>query len=224
MIAELQAKLGDDKVAFHTGISYRHLVKIKDAAWMKAKCVPPHDIAGQPVASHLPTGKGSEVVRDLMDRSQAILGNHKINQVRRDLGENPATSIWLWGQGGSPRLPSFRERFGVQGTVIAAVDLIRGIAACVGWKLVEVEGATGYLDTNYHGKGEAAVKALDETDFVAVHVEAPDEAGHNGDAPAQNQGPSNGWTSTSSGRCWRSSAPSTHGGSCASPTIRRPSG
>ncbi|HOW73125.1 MAG TPA: cofactor-independent phosphoglycerate mutase [Phycisphaerae bacterium] len=185
LIAELQATLGDDKVSFHSGVSYRHLVKMKESGWMKVKCTPPHDIPGQAVGGHLPSGKGSEAVRELMERSAAVLGNHKINQVRRDLGENPATSIWLWGQGGSPRLPSFRERFGVHGIAIAAVDLIRGIAACVGWKLIEVEGATGYLDTNYHGKGEAAVRALDEADFVAVHVEAPDEAGHNGDAAAK---------------------------------------
>ncbi len=182
LIADLQAKLGSDRVAFHAGVSYRHLVTIKDADWMKVRCTPPHDITGQAVESHLPTGKGSEVIRELMDRSREVLANHEVNQVRRDLGESPATSIWLWGQGAMPRLPSFKKRFGIQGAAITAVDLIRGLALSVGWKLIEVEGATGYLDTNYAGKGEAAVKALDEVDLVAVHIEAPDEAGHNGDA------------------------------------------
>ena len=120
-----------------------------------------------------------------MERSREVLAQHEVNQVRMDLGESPATSIWLWGQGTMPRLPSFRGRFGVQGAAITAVDLIRGISLGIGWKLIAVEGATGYLDTNYAGKGEAAVAALDEMDFVAIHVEAPDEAGHNGDAPGK---------------------------------------
>jgi len=187
LIADLQERLGDERVSFHAGVSYRHLVTIKDADWMRVKCTPPHDITGKPVAGHLPTGKGSDVVRDLMQRSQPVLADHEVNQIRRDLGENPATSIWLWGQGTMPRLPSFYKRFGIHGAAITAVDLIRGIASCVGWKLIEVEGATGYLDTNYSGKGAAAVAALDEVDFVAVHVEAPDEAGHNGDAAAKVQ-------------------------------------
>lgn len=182
LIADLQAKLGSDRIKFHPGVSYRHLVTVKDADWMKVKCTPPHDITGQPVEGHLPTGKGSEVIRELMQRSQEVLAAHEVNQVRRDLGESPATSIWLWGQGAMPRLPGFKKRFGVQGAAITAVDLIRGLAISVGWKLIEVKGATGYLDTNYAGKGEAAIKALDEVDLVAVHIEAPDEAGHNGDA------------------------------------------
>jgi 2,3-bisphosphoglycerate-independent phosphoglycerate mutase len=125
------------------------------------------------------------VLRELMERAGQVLAGHEVNQVRRDLGESPATAIWLWGQGAMPRLPSFRKRFGIQGAAITAVDLIRGLAISVGWKLIEVEGATGYLDTNYAGKGEAACKALDDVDLVAVHIEAPDEAGHNGDAVAK---------------------------------------
>lgn len=185
LVADLQAKLGSERIVFHTGVSYRHLVTIKDADWMKVKCTPPHDIPGQPVSGHLPTGKGSEVLRELMERAGQVLAGHEVNQVRRDLGESPATAIWLWGQGAMPRLPSFRKRFGIQGAAITAVDLIRGLAISVGWKLIEVEGATGYLDTNYAGKGEAACKALDDVDLVAVHIEAPDEAGHNGDAVAK---------------------------------------
>ncbi len=185
LIADLQAALGDERVSFHPGVSYRHLVKIRDADWMKVRCTPPHDVPGQPVLGNLPTGKGSDFLCELMERSQAVLADHEVNQVRRDLGENPATSIWLWGQGGLPRLPSFKDRFGLQGAAITAVDLIRGIAVAVGWRLIAVQGATGYLDTNYAGKGEAAVAALDEVDLVVVHVEAPDEAGHNGDALAK---------------------------------------
>lgn len=185
LIADLQEALGDERIRFHTGVSYRHLMTMKGAGGMKPKCTPPHDIPREKVPGYLPTGKGSEVVRELMERSKEILADHEINQVRRDLGENPATQIWLWGQGPMMQLPSFREKYGVKGAAITAVDLIRGIALGVGWSLIEVEGATGYLDTNYKGKGEAAVAALDEVDMITVHVEAPDEAGHNGDAAAK---------------------------------------
>lgn len=182
LIATLQEELGDENITFHAGVGYRHVVTMKKASWMKAKCTPPHDIPGQAVAKYLPTGKGSDEIRKLMTRSQEILENHEVNAVRRDLGENPATSIWLWGQGTRPKMQPFKERFGLRGAAITAVDLIRGIAIGAGWRLIEVEGATGYIDTNYQGKGEAACDALDEYDLVAVHVEAPDEMGHNGDA------------------------------------------
>lgn len=181
IIADLQAQLGNDRITFHTGVSYRHLVTIKDATNIKVKCTPPHDIPGQPISGYLPSGKGSEVIRDLMEASQELLANHEVNVVRRDLGENPATSIWLWGQGGMPKLPSFRERFGIRGAAITAVDLIRGVALAAGWKLIEVPGANGYIDTNYAGKGQYAIEALSDVDIVAVHIEAPDEMGHNGD-------------------------------------------
>lgn len=185
LIADLQAELGDERVRFHAGVGYRHLVTMKDASWMKVKCTPPHDIPGEPVAGYLPTGKGSEEVRALMERSRAVLESHEVNQVRQDLGENPATSIWLWGQGPMPKLSSFKDRFGLRGAAITAVDLIRGISLSIGWRLIEVEGATGYLDTNYRGKGQAAAAGLDDVDIIVVHVEAPDEMGHNGDAPAK---------------------------------------
>lgn len=182
LVSDLGAQLGDENVKFHVGVSYRHLVTVKDAGWMKVKATPPHDIPGKPVAGYLPSGKGSEKIRELMDRSRAVLENHEVNQVRRDLGENPATQIWLWGHGAMMQLPSFFQRFGLHGAAITAVDLIRGIALSAGWKLIEVEGATGYLDTNYRGKGQAACDALDDVDIIAVHIEAPDEMGHNGDA------------------------------------------
>ncbi|GMU24343.1 MAG: cofactor-independent phosphoglycerate mutase [Phycisphaerae bacterium] len=186
LVADLQNHLGDDRIRFHTGVSYRHLVTIKNAASeIKVKCQPPHDIPGEEVSRYLPSGKGSDLVRSLMERSEPLLAAHEVNQVRRDLGENPATSIWLWGQGQSMRLPTFKDRFGIRGAAITAVDLIRGIAISAGWKLIQVPGATGYVDTNYKGKGEYAVAALDDVDLVAVHIEAPDESGHNGDAKAK---------------------------------------
>jgi 2,3-bisphosphoglycerate-independent phosphoglycerate mutase len=181
LIAELQDKLGNLRIKFHPGVSYRHLMTMKNAADIKAKCTPPHDIPGQPIDGYLPMGKGSDQIRELMERSQEILEDHEVNQIRRDLGENPANSIWLWGQGTLPKLPAFRQHYGLRGAGITAVDLFRGVALGVGWKLIEVEGANGYIDTNYHGKGQAAVEALDDVDIVAVHVEAPDEMGHNGD-------------------------------------------
>ncbi|NLX15218.1 MAG: cofactor-independent phosphoglycerate mutase [Phycisphaerales bacterium] len=182
LIADLQRQLGDERIRFHVGVGYRHLITVKNAGDIKVECTPPHDIPGQPIAGHLPVGKGSDLVRSLMTRSREILENHEINQTRRDLGENPANSIWLWGQGSMPRLPNFRQRFGVRCAAITAVDLFRGIALSIGWRMIDVPGATGYIDTNYAGKGQAAVQALDEVDMVAVHIEAPDEMGHNGDA------------------------------------------
>ncbi len=183
LIAALNERLADDRVRFHAGVGYRHLMVIKDAAASKVECTPPHDIPGKPVAKYLPSGKDADYIRVLMERSQAILAEHEVNLVRRELGENPATSIWLWGQGPAPKLDRFRDRYGVGGAAIGAVDLFRGVAVCVGWALIDVPGATGFIDTNYHGKGQAAVAALDQYDFVAVHIEAPDEAGHMGDCP-----------------------------------------
>lgn len=181
LMGELQAVLGDERVRFYTGVSYRHLMTLRDADWMKIDATPPHDIPGEPIASYLPRGKGSDVVRDIMRKAAQLLEAHEINQIRRDLGENPATGIWLWGQGPMPRIEPFKSKYGLTGAGITGVDLFRGVAVSAGWRLIDVPGATGYLDTNYKGKGEAAAAALDEVDIVAVHVEAPDEAGHNGD-------------------------------------------
>ena len=179
LLAELNEALGGPVVRFYPGISYRHLMTLKGNT--RARTTPPHDILGRKAASHLPTGKGADILRKLIEDSQELLEAHAINAVRRDLGENPATSIWLWGQGKMPTLAAFEDRFGVRGVAITAVDLVRGLAKLIGWECIEVEGATGYLDTNYAGKGQAAVEALDEHDLVFVHVEAPDEAAHNAD-------------------------------------------
>lgn len=182
IIEDLNQELGDDQVTFYAGVQYRHLMVLKDAADTRVTATPPHDIPGKPVDGYLPKGKGKEVIRQLMERSQELLAEHAVNQVRRDLGESPATSIWLWGQGKTPALERFERKYGVRGTAITAVDLIRGISVCLGWPLIEVAGATGFIDTNYRGKGQAGVDALDDFDLVMIHIEAPDEAGHMGDA------------------------------------------
>jgi len=179
LITELNRLLARERLHFHPGVSYRHLMTLKGE--VDVTTTPPHDILGEPVAAHMPDGPGSEVITTLIQRSESVLAGHEVNQVRRDLGENPATHIWLWGQGKMPRLPSFRDRFGLTGAAISAVDLVRGLAKLIGWDCVEVPGATGFLDTNYAGKGAAAVEALGDHDLVCVHVEAPDEAGHQAD-------------------------------------------
>ncbi|MBV6518967.1 MAG: cofactor-independent phosphoglycerate mutase [Candidatus Brocadia sp.] len=176
----LNEKLGNDIIQFYTGKSYRHVMVYKGTQKMDARCFPPHDIMGQSIQKHLPKGNGSEILIDLMERSRVYLSNHDINNVRIDLEENPANMIWLWGQGHRPKMPTFKERFHLTGAVITAVDLIKGIACYLGWDIIQVPGATGYLDTNYANKGEYAVKALETHDIVLVHVEAPDEAGHEG--------------------------------------------
>ncbi|MFW6132333.1 MAG: cofactor-independent phosphoglycerate mutase [Planctomycetota bacterium] len=177
LIDELNRLLDDEPVRFYPGVSYRHLMTF--AGECDATTTPPHDILGDKADAHLPDGKGAAKLRELIRRSRDILADHEVNAVRRDLGENPATSIWLWGEGKMPKLPAFEERYGVRGAAIAAVDLVRGLAKLIGWRTIEVEGATGYVDTNYAGKGAAAIEALDDVDLVFVHVEAPDEAGHN---------------------------------------------
>jgi len=185
IIDDLNARVAPGGVRFHAGVSYRHLMVVRGGATWTVECTPPHDIPDQPVARHLPRGRDASRLLAIMESAAGVLAEHDVNHVRRDLGENPATNIWLWGQGQPMRLPSFQERFGVGGAAIAAVDVIRGLAMAVGFRLIDVPGATGYLDTNFRGKGDAAVAALDDDDLVVVHVEAADEAGHNGDAAAK---------------------------------------
>lgn len=185
LVSALNAGIDDDRCTFHTGVSYRNLVLASDMPEAKPVCRPPHDIPGAPIADHLPTGPGAEWTIDMMKRARAILADHEVNGVRCDLGENPATDIWLWGQGRPRPLADFGKRFGVSAAAIAAVDLIRGIARTAGMTLIDVDGATGYLDTDYQAKGLAAVEALDDYDLVMVHIEAADEAGHLGDANAK---------------------------------------
>jgi len=184
LIKFLDHELGSDGIKFYPGVSYRHIMMIKDDPeedLIGIKCQPPHDIMGWSIQKNLPNGKGAEKIIALMQKSLEILPQHEINQVRIDLKENPANMIWLWGQGKKPTLPKFTEKFKVTGSVISAVDLIKGLGKTIGLDVIDVPGATGYYDTNYVGKAEAAIKSLRNKDFVFVHVEATDEAGHNGD-------------------------------------------
>lgn len=187
LIGELGKQLGSSTVEFHAGVSYRNLVVYHGAAPFSREThtVPPHDLTDQSVAPHLPTGPGSDWLRQMMQRSEPILAASTENQSRRAQGELAATQIWLWGLGKRPALEPFASRFGKTGAMITAVDLLRGIAALLGWKNISVPGATGYLDTDYAAKGSAAIKALDDSDLVVVHVEATDEASHEGNAAAK---------------------------------------
>jgi len=181
LIRELEAALGDPKIRFYPGVSYRNLCVIAGEQF-DVETQPPHDIIGRKVSKNLPHGKNAELLKDIMARSQQLFENHEVNRVRRDLGENPVSSVWLWGQGQAAWLESFHKRFGLKGAAITAVDLVRGLAGLIGFDVIDVEGATGYFDTNYIGKAQAAIKALEDYDLVFVHIEAPDEAGHSGNA------------------------------------------
>ncbi len=181
LIQALQAQVTDEQLSFHPGVSYRHLLVCKDMNFA-VRTYPPHDHIGTAVEKLLPRGKGADLLIDLMNVSQQVFADHDVNRVRRDLGENQVSSIWLWGQGKRAHLESFRRRFGLNGVAITAVDLVRGLAKLVGFDLIEVPGATGLFDTNYQGKAQAAIEALIDYDVVFVHIEAPDEASHGGNA------------------------------------------
>lgn len=180
----LQEKLGNDTFKFYGGVSYRHcliLSNTSDGDKDKMQLTPPHDISGKCVGNSLPKGEYSQELLDLMKKSYELLKNHPINQKRVLSGQKPANSIWFWGQGTRPRLDSFKSKYGKSGGMISAVDLLKGIAIGAEMKSVDVEGATGTLNSNFDGKAKAAIKLLDEVDFVFVHLEAPDECGHQGD-------------------------------------------
>jgi 2,3-bisphosphoglycerate-independent phosphoglycerate mutase len=179
LIKELAEKLGTEQITFHAGVSYRHLLVFKGIDF-DVQTYPPHDNIGKAIEKILPRGKGADLLIDLMARSQQLFTNHDINKVRRDLGENQVSSIWLWGQGKKAQMERFQKRFGIKGAAITAVDLVRGLAKLIGFDLINVQGATGFIDTNYQGKAAAAIEALQNYDIVFVHIEAPDEAGHNG--------------------------------------------
>ncbi|MFH1790734.1 MAG: cofactor-independent phosphoglycerate mutase [Candidatus Omnitrophota bacterium] len=191
LIEHLNKHMGTDYLTFYPGVSYRHLavlkpdIKYKIELIKKCACVPPHNIMGKRVSKHMPKGKAAGILIDLMNESRPILEKHDVNKVRIDLNENPANMIWLWGQGGKPNLPGFYEKYSVTGSIISAVDLIKGIGKSIGLDPLDVPGATGYYDTDYEAKGRYAIDSLKEKDFVFVHVEAPDEAGHNADLRAK---------------------------------------
>ena len=180
IIETLQTELGGDDFQFYPGVSYRHLMVWKGGR-DKLTFTPPHDISGQPIDEHMPKGDGAEILIDLMTSSQMLLNSHPVNDRREKRRKLPANSIWLWGHGRKPEMPTMQEKFGIKsGSVISAVDLIKGIGIYAGLDVIEVPGATGYIDTNYRGKADAALEALTRQDFVYLHVEAPDEAGHSG--------------------------------------------
>jgi len=181
LIGALNDGLRGAGAGFFPGLSYRHIMVTKGRG-LKAECTPPHDISGQPVAGHLPRGDESDWLRGLMEASTAILADHPVNRERLGQGKAPANMIWLWGQGTAPRMPGFQSRFGLTGSVISAVDLVKGLGIYAGLEVVDVPGATGYLDTDYRAKALHALVALERKDFVYVHVEAPDEAAHMGSA------------------------------------------
>jgi 2,3-bisphosphoglycerate-independent phosphoglycerate mutase len=182
LIAALDRTLGDARTRFYPGVSYRHILKLKGRDdSLEALCTPPHDIPGKSVAGFLPQGKGSEILNDLMRRSEAILKEHPVNQSRQSRGETPATTIWLfWPSGQVPDLPSFQQAYGLRPAMISGVDLLRGIARMAKMEIIHIPGVTDGLDNDYIAQGEGAIRALADHDLVVVHVEAPDESGHSG--------------------------------------------
>jgi len=186
IIRDIDRKLGGQGIEFFPGVSYRHLM-VWRAGKERMQTTPPHDITDRKVASYMPSGEGADRLVNLMEASQPLLAAHPVNRKRAEKGQRPASSIWLWGQGRAPALPSLTERFGIKGGVISAVDIINGLGVYAGLERVYVPGITGFLDTNYKGKGEYAVRSLAKNDLVFVHVEATDEAGHMGDVEAKIQ-------------------------------------
>jgi 2,3-bisphosphoglycerate-independent phosphoglycerate mutase len=180
LIETLDSELRTEKVRFYPGISYRHLIVAANNFGAETECTPPHDITGERKDSYLPRGKDGDFFSGLIEASTVVLGLHPVNLKRVQEGKNPANSIWVWGQGYAPKFTSFQELYRKKGAIISAVDLLKGIGIYAGLDVIEVPGATGYLDTNYEGKASAAIEALKTRDLVFVHVEAPDEAGHEG--------------------------------------------
>lgn len=179
LVETFRKELGSSEIEFYAGVGYRHLM-----VWRGGKdgmrTTPPHDISGKAIIDSLPRGDGADTLNSIMNHAQMVLHSHPINVKRKEQGNLPANSIWLWGHGKTPQIDTYQKKFGLTGAVISAVDLIKGIGICAGLDIVNVEGATGYIDTNYLGKGRAALEALEHHDFVYVHVEAPDEASHAG--------------------------------------------
>ena len=179
LIDALKSEMKEKDFALYKGVSYRHLLVWKNGS-SGVECVPPHDILEKEITDYLPVGEGEDVLRRLMRWSVGVLERQAVNKKRMESGKKPANSIWLWGQGKRPQMPGYKEKYGISGALISAVDLTKGLGIYAGFNVLNVPGATGWLDTNYAGKTAYALDALDRTDFVYIHVEAPDEAGHSG--------------------------------------------
>lgn len=187
IIQDIDGEMGTEAIRFYPGISYRHLMVWKGGGNRKGLenpgLVPPHDIVGKGIFDYLPKVGREDGIMKLLTRSQVLLKEHPVNLARKEKGLKPANSIWLWGQGGRLQIPTLAEKYGVNGSMISAVDLLKGIGLYAGLEVIDVPGATGYFDTNYRGKAEYGLKELEQKDLVVIHVEAPDEAGHSGDIP-----------------------------------------
>ena len=179
LVNDITKEIGSAQIRFYTGVSYRHIMVWSSGA-TDIECTPPHDITGKDIADYLPVGDREDMLRDIMMKASGILEGHPVNRERMKKGNKPANSIWFWGQGKKLNIPTFREKYSLEGALVSAVDLMRGLGINAGFEILQVPGITGYLDTNYIGKAEAALNALKQKDIVYIHVEAPDEAGHSG--------------------------------------------
>ncbi|MBA4372864.1 MAG: phosphoglycerate mutase, partial [Thermodesulfovibrio sp.] len=179
LITDLDLAIGSASMKFYPGVSYRHLMVWSEGP-LEIECVPPHDILGKEIIDYLPVGEREAVLRKIMLDSVDLLEPHQINRERLKAGKNPANSVWFWGQGRRPSMPTFKEKYGISGSLVSAVDLTKGLGIYAGFEILNVPGMTGYIDTNYQGKADEALRSLERVDFVYIHVEAPDEAGHAG--------------------------------------------
>ncbi len=183
IIKTVDEHFGNEKFSFYSGVSYRHCLVVENGTTDLGEMTPPHDISGRVIGKYLSKSENAKPLIDLMKKSYDLLKNHPVNKKRIENGKRPANSIWLWGEGTKPEIRNFKDKNGVSGCVVSAVDLLKGIGKCAGMKTPEVCGATGYIDTNFEGKADAAISAFKEgVDLVYLHVEAPDECGHRGEA------------------------------------------
>jgi 2,3-bisphosphoglycerate-independent phosphoglycerate mutase len=182
IIKSLNAELGSNEIKFYPGVGFRNILKIKDHEdILKAQCTPPHDIPGKPIADYLPQGSGSDLLRDLMTRSETMLKSHKINEKRLKRGDVPVTIIWLfWGSGQVPEMPVFKKAYGLNAAMTSGVDLLRGLAKMAGMRILNIKGVTDGPDSDNAAQAKGALEALNKNDLVVIHIEAPDEAGHGG--------------------------------------------
>lgn len=181
LITSLKKQIDGDGIKLYAGVSYRHCLVVESGS-TGANLTPPHDITDKPVKDYLPKGANADLYLSLMKKSEEVLKNHPVNERRVKSGKNPATSLWFWGEGTKPKLDSFESKFGKKGVMISAVDLLKGIGKLAGMEVINVDGATGNYETNFDGKAQAALKALKSgADFAYIHMEAPDECGHQGD-------------------------------------------